>query len=295
MRKQSADDYATLQQSQERPEARLRQKYLSMTEQPNPGSATPPPPSKGRLLIVDDDLSFRDGFARLLAKQHFECLLATDAESALGILERELVDALISDLHMPGDSGIGLVRRAAKLRPGLPAFLLTGQPTWETAAQSIGLRVAGYIEKPPVVADLVVQLEQSIAAYHRLQLVQSSRQQLQAWEQQLAVLEEELVQNKRETSTGDYLRITLRNIASQLAEFASAACLRADLDSTGQDMQSAALVAALRKTIGVLEETRKSFKSKELGELRKQLTSLLQATHSGEVPPQASSAETRPS
>lgn len=235
-------------------------------------------PHRGLLLVVDDDATFRTGFTRLLVRQNYACLGASDCEAALEVLQTHPIDALISDLHLPGPSGIELIRRAAAHRPGLPAFLLTGRPTWETAAQSIDLRVAGYIQKPPVLADLTPQLDTHIAAYRRLQTIQHSRQRLADWEKQLAALEESL--NHR--STSDYLPLTLHHIAVQLAEFATAASFPSHLRPTAHEHQNAHLIAALRQTIDILEHTRKNFKSQELGELRKQLTRLLHSTEHGE-------------
>ena len=78
------------------------------------------------ILLVDDDDAVRETLADLLELDGYRTLQAGDAETALGCLEREQVDLLITDLSMPGSDGISLIRQGKAARHQLPAILLTG-------------------------------------------------------------------------------------------------------------------------------------------------------------------------
>jgi CheY-like chemotaxis protein len=78
------------------------------------------------ILLVDDDNAVRETLADLLELEGYRTLQAGDAEAALGHLEREQVDLLITDLSMPGSDGVSLIRQGQATRHQLPAILLTG-------------------------------------------------------------------------------------------------------------------------------------------------------------------------
>ncbi|CAH2600477.1 Histidine kinase [Rhodovastum atsumiense] len=92
----------------------------------DPGLATTGTPS-ARILLVDDDDLVRETLAAQLEDMGFATLIAANGAEALALLEAgEVVDALVSDLSMPGMSGVVTIQKARLLRPDLPCFLLTG-------------------------------------------------------------------------------------------------------------------------------------------------------------------------
>lgn len=78
------------------------------------------------ILLVDDDAAVRETLADLLELEGYRVLQAGDILTALGRLEREAVDLLITDLSMPGGDGVSLIRQGKAVQRGLPAILLTG-------------------------------------------------------------------------------------------------------------------------------------------------------------------------
>jgi len=74
-------------------------------------------------------------------------------------------DLLITDLEMPGNHDLELVRRVSKLAAGLPVILLTAHPTMESAVQSACLPIVKYVVKPPNLDDLRVLVRKSIRRY----------------------------------------------------------------------------------------------------------------------------------
>jgi DNA-binding response OmpR family regulator len=232
--------------------------------------------ARGRILLADDDLMFRDGLSKLLRRHGYDCEVAPDAAAAALILREQPIETLIADIHMPGNARLELIHEVPSIKRGLPIILMTGRPAFETAAQSVRLSISAYLTKPPDLKELLPLLGENIARYRRLQTVSASRARIDTWSRELAVLEENLRRPAAEKKqTSDYLRVTLRNMAIQLAELSCSAGVADRMGGAAEEAEKIELINALQQTIAILENTRKSFKSKELGDLRKRLSSLL--------------------
>ncbi len=245
-------------------------------------------PVRGRVLFADDDADARDSLGELLRRLGYQCDCAADAAEARARLAVETYDVLLSDIHMPGNTGLELVSDVAG--SGLPVVLLTGRPSLETAVRSVGLAVAGYLTKPPAPAELVRVLDRAVSAGRNLRLVREGRGRLRDWEAELARLEHVLADPVAAGTAGapmeDYLRVSLRQIILMLTELERA---RQALDVLpGGRLRQVDYVAALRHTVDVLERTRRNFKSKELADLRRQIEWLLD----GGSPPASDTRET---
>ena len=93
-----------------------------------------------KLLVIDDDADTRDALSATLTQRGFEVACAKTGAAAIEQLERSAFDAVISDLNMPGMSGIDLCRRMEQSWPALPVVLVTGfrNPAMTTAAMRAG-------------------------------------------------------------------------------------------------------------------------------------------------------------
>ncbi len=69
-----------------------------------------PSPRRFKILVVDDDVDIREGLSELLKLSGYEVHTASSTFSALAILERESVDLVITDILMPGESGLSLIQ-----------------------------------------------------------------------------------------------------------------------------------------------------------------------------------------
>ena len=116
--------------------------------------------TKRKILIVDDEKPTRDVMARALGAT-YDCMTAPDAEQALAVIEAtpELA-LLISDVRMPGESGVELVKKAKKVNPSLACMLLTAYGTVDLAVEAMKDGADDFMTKP--ITDLA-QLEQRVA------------------------------------------------------------------------------------------------------------------------------------
>jgi two-component system cell cycle response regulator CpdR len=83
---------------------------------------------KARVLVVEDDRANRDTLCALLAQMGYSSVPVENGDDALRVLATtEVIDVIISDVVMPGLSGIEFTRRARAARPGVPIILITGE------------------------------------------------------------------------------------------------------------------------------------------------------------------------
>ncbi|MBN8929209.1 MAG: PAS domain-containing protein [Rhodospirillales bacterium] len=122
----------------------------------------PIPASRRRVLPVDDEAIVLETLATGLSDLGFAVAVAANGAEALALIESgEPLDALVTDLTMPGMSGLALIREAQDRRPNLPAILLTGYAT-DAAQFLVGGAVAGrfsLLRKPVLATELVERLE----------------------------------------------------------------------------------------------------------------------------------------
>jgi DNA-binding response OmpR family regulator len=82
---------------------------------------------------VDDEIMIRTFLAKNLEDRGYDVMVAATGAEALAIAAAEKVDALVTDLSMPGIDGLAVIRGVQELHPGSPAVLLTGYAGDETA------------------------------------------------------------------------------------------------------------------------------------------------------------------
>ena len=100
-----------------------------------------------RLLIVDDEPQIRDMLAEFFADEGYEVVIAEDVPTALRLLS-DRVDAIISDIRMPGMTGIDFLKSVRGVNPNLGVFLITGYPTLETVVDARVHGAVAYFRKP---------------------------------------------------------------------------------------------------------------------------------------------------
>jgi CheY-like chemotaxis protein len=115
-----------------------------------------------RILLVDDDEAVRSVLLMELEEAGYSVLSAPSGAKAIEILDDGAeIDALVTDLSLPGMDGLAIIRAVQERRPGLPAILLTGY-----AGDGAALAVSGLVEgafsllrKPISAVQLIDRLE----------------------------------------------------------------------------------------------------------------------------------------
>lgn len=235
-------------------------------------------PCRGRILFADDDEDIRVQLGKYLLKIGFKCDLVASGDEAIESLRTGNYEVLLSDVNMPGNTGLELVANIPAIIEGLPVILLTGDPTVETAMRSVGLRVMAYLTKPPNVEELCRLLDVAVAGRRELIMLQDNRQRLQNWEREIEALQQVLrlaAPTDRQVTMRSYVRLTLRNLVVGLIDLEHLLIQDGRRLGTDQAVEKQEWHNAVRKTVGVLEKTKDHFKSKDLGELRKELGILL--------------------
>lgn len=112
-----------------------------------------------RILVVDDEQSICELLEITFRKEGHRVEVANSADAAKRKLESQIFDIVISDVRMPGQSGVDLLKLAKEIAPDCFFLLITGVPTVETAIAAINAGADRYVIKDH---DLVDQLRRAI-------------------------------------------------------------------------------------------------------------------------------------
>jgi two-component system, NtrC family, response regulator AtoC len=119
------------------------------------------PGTRGAVLIVDDEPYVRDSLATVLARRGFDVRTAAGPEEALGALAG--VDVVVTDLKMPGGSGLELVQRLSERGASPAVIVLTGYGTVHSAVECMKAGARDYLLKPVNPEELVRVLDRALA------------------------------------------------------------------------------------------------------------------------------------
>ncbi|MCA9281365.1 MAG: sigma-54-dependent Fis family transcriptional regulator [Phycisphaeraceae bacterium] len=114
------------------------------------------------VLVVDDKEMLRDSIALTLSRAGFTVIAASDGGAALDLIARRHPDAVVTDLKMPGMTGVELIEKIREMDDDLPVVLMTAFGTIETAVKAIKLGAFDYITKPFEGDELVVAVKRAI-------------------------------------------------------------------------------------------------------------------------------------
>ncbi len=126
------------------------------------GSARPSEARSGRILVVDDERSMRELLQIVLRREGHQVRLAEDGPSAVAELEREPIDVLISDIKMPGMTGVDVLREAKRIDPDIVGIMVTAYASTETAVEALRLGAYDYLTKPFDVEELKAKVRNAL-------------------------------------------------------------------------------------------------------------------------------------
>lgn len=111
-----------------------------------------------RLLLVDDDDTFRARLARALGERGFEVVAAASPADALAAARGAPPDFAVVDLKMPGGSGLDLVRELGALSPAPRVVVLTGYGSIASAVEALHRGAHHYLSKPADADEIIAAL-----------------------------------------------------------------------------------------------------------------------------------------
>jgi len=146
--------------------------------------------NKARLLIVDDEEMIRGLLLRILAGRGHDCVAAADTSEARTCLARQPFDLVLSDIEMPGESGLELIRHVAAAYPdtGIVMVSVISDPEIVRVALEIG--IFGYIVKPFDKSQVVICVANAL---RRRELEHRERQRRAELERQVQARTAELL------------------------------------------------------------------------------------------------------
>src|SRR2546430_15486471 len=118
-------------------------------------------PKAPRILIVDDDSAQRSLLDSFLRTQGFETLPVSSGERALEVLRSEPVSMMISDVRMPGMTGLETLRRARQEHAVLPVLLVTAYADIREAVGAMRDGAVNYLTKPIDLDELLASVQQA--------------------------------------------------------------------------------------------------------------------------------------
>jgi DNA-binding NtrC family response regulator len=101
-----------------------------------------------RLLIVEDEDTLCESLQRVFTREGYEVDRAESAESAFTLLETKTYDLIITDIILPGISGIELLTKYKKKNPAQKVMVITAYASLKTAVEAIKAGACDFIIKP---------------------------------------------------------------------------------------------------------------------------------------------------
>lgn len=144
-------------------------------------AAADPRPQKGAVLLVEDDHLVASALRMLLVRAEYVVHIATNVTEALPAFDAQPFDVVVTDLLMPGGTGLDLLKEIERRDPQVPVIIVTADHSVQAAAEAVREHAFDYLTKP-------VERERLLDTVARA--VDTRRQQWQERKQQERLLEE---------------------------------------------------------------------------------------------------------
>ncbi|HXF95291.1 MAG TPA: HD domain-containing phosphohydrolase [Gemmatimonadales bacterium] len=193
------------------------------------------------VLVVDDEEPIRSALKKYLVQQKFEVYTAGSGDEALEQLRRHKIALMLSDIRMPGLSGVDLVPQALEIEPELAILMLTAVNDATSAALCMQRGAMDYLTKPIELADLGRAVQRAL---RRREMMMENRQ-LSQW------LKEEVTTRTAELHRE---RMRLERIATATLEALVNALEAKDPYLRGHSARVADLSATIAGQLGLSDE-----------------------------------------
>jgi putative two-component system response regulator len=167
-------------------------------------------PTPVRILVVDDEEPIRRVIARLLQRNGYECETAGGAEEAMALLSEGDFALVLTDMDMPGTSGLDLINQIVEAFEDIATVMVTGMDDAKLAGTALKIGAYGYVIKPFEPNEILISVMNALRRRsleienrnHRLRLEQMVRDRTaELWEAiaRLEKAEKDLRQSREET------------------------------------------------------------------------------------------------
>ena len=128
---------------------------------------------EGKVLVVDDDACIRESVSLLLGTHGFSVISCENAEAAFAPLHESRILAVLTDINMPGISGIELLDKIHQSYPQVPVILMTAYAELDIAIEAVRMGAFDFLTKPYKTSDLIRVIEKAIE-YYRLKEMEAN-------------------------------------------------------------------------------------------------------------------------
>jgi response regulator RpfG family c-di-GMP phosphodiesterase len=149
-----------------------------------------------RVLVVDDEMSIREVLAEGLESFGYAVVQAGNAADGFNVVKRGGVDLVLSDIEMPGENGLSLLRRIKGDYPDVDVIMVTGVVDFETAVGTIRKGASDYVSKPFNLAEVRIVVERTL---EKRRLICENRDYQQKLESKVAERTRELEESYEST------------------------------------------------------------------------------------------------
>ena len=132
------------------------------------------------LLIVEDEETTRELCATVATQSGLRSSAVASAEQALEVIEQSAVDIVLTDLKLPGMSGLMLLKRLSELYPQISVIVLTQYGTIDSAIEATRMGALDYVTKPFRIDELRARIDRAVQAVDLQQENRLLREQLHA-------------------------------------------------------------------------------------------------------------------
>jgi FixJ family two-component response regulator len=132
------------------------------------------PFSRGEIFVVDDDPAVRETLSVVLTTGGYQVICFADGAALLAVARSRTPSCILLDVHIPGKSGLDILKELHGEDYPAPIFIISGQGDITMAVSAIKNGALDFIEKPFRGSEIVARLDEAIGAYARRQAENSA-------------------------------------------------------------------------------------------------------------------------
>ena len=125
------------------------------------------PIPRGEIFVVDDDPAVRETLSIVLSAAGYQVICFADGTALLAVARSRIPACILLDVHIPGRSGLDILKELHGEDYPAPIFIISGQGDIAMAVSAIKNGALDFIEKPFRGSEIVARLEEAIGAYAR--------------------------------------------------------------------------------------------------------------------------------